>query len=107
MRTGKQRNHANRHLIRTAALVLTGILLLLAVVASFLPLIETNVWWVRSFDFPRVQFTVALLVLVAFLIVFGGLRRLSTVLALVLGWSLWATKPIASILTACWWNPWR
>jgi endonuclease/exonuclease/phosphatase (EEP) superfamily protein YafD len=38
-------------------------LIILAVVASFLPLIETNAWFVRIFDFPRLQLFVALLAL--------------------------------------------
>ena len=85
MRTGRQRDHGNRRLMRTAALFLTGGLLVLAVAASFLPLIETNVWWVRYFDFPRVQVSVVLLVLIALVILFGGLKRPWAVSALVLG----------------------
>lgn len=38
-------------------------LVLLAAIASLLPLVETNVWWVRSFDFARVQILIALVVL--------------------------------------------
>ncbi|WP_349367755.1 endonuclease/exonuclease/phosphatase family protein [Salinarimonas sp.] len=39
-------------------------LLLLAAGASLLPLVETNVWWIRSLDFARVQILVALAILV-------------------------------------------
>ena len=38
-------------------------LIILAVMASFLPSIETNAWFVRIFDFPRLQLFVALLAL--------------------------------------------
>lgn len=38
-------------------------LILLAAGASLLPLVETNVWWIRWFDFARVQILVALVVL--------------------------------------------
>ena len=48
---------------RAAGLILS--LLALAVLASFLPLIETNTWWIRFLDFPRLQFATALLVLLA------------------------------------------
>lgn len=47
----------------SAALVVS--LLALAVAGSFLPLIETNVWWIRYFDFPRLQLAIALLLLLA------------------------------------------
>jgi endonuclease/exonuclease/phosphatase (EEP) superfamily protein YafD len=43
------------------------VLILLAAVTTvtFLPLIETNVWWIRFLDFPRLQFGVALVILLA------------------------------------------
>jgi endonuclease/exonuclease/phosphatase (EEP) superfamily protein YafD len=85
MRTGKQRDDTSSHPLRTTALVLTCGLVLAAVAASLLPLVETNVWWVRYFDFPRVQISAALLVLVALIILFGGLKRPWAVSALVLG----------------------
>ena len=40
-------------------------LLVVAVAVSFLPLIETNTWWIRFLDFPRLQFAVALVLLLA------------------------------------------
>lgn len=40
--------------------------------ATFLPLIETNVWWIRFLDYPRLQFALLTLVLVA---LYLGLRR--------------------------------
>jgi len=45
---------------------------LLAVVAavSFLPLLTTDIWWVRFLDFPRLQLAVALVLLLAGVVVF-------------------------------------
>lgn len=59
----------------TVARSLIGVLLFVAVSASLLPLVETNIWWVRYLDFPRVQFAVALLVLTTLLIAMGGATR--------------------------------
>lgn len=39
--------------------------LAVAAAASFLPLIETNTWWIRYLDFPRLQLAAALVVLLA------------------------------------------
>lgn len=47
-------------------------LIVVLAVASLLPLVETNVWWVRFFDFPRLQLGVAL---VATLLIFLVLLR--------------------------------
>lgn len=47
-------------------------LLIVAAAASLLPLIETNVWWIRYLDYPRTQFAVVTLVLlVAYLVLRG------------------------------------
>jgi endonuclease/exonuclease/phosphatase (EEP) superfamily protein YafD len=59
--------------------------LFVTIAASFLPLIETNIWWVRYLDFPRVQFAVALLVLIILLIVIGGVKRTWSLIAVLLG----------------------
>ena len=40
-----------------------AIALSLLIAASFLPLLETDAWWVRMLDFPRLQFLLALAVL--------------------------------------------
>ena len=48
---------------RAAALIL--VLLALAALASFLPLIETKTWWIRFLDFPRLQLATSLLLLLA------------------------------------------
>lgn len=59
----------------TVARSLIGVSLCVFVSASLLPLFETNIWWVRYLDFPRVQFAVALLVLTALQIAIGGATR--------------------------------
>ncbi|MEE2859659.1 MAG: endonuclease/exonuclease/phosphatase family protein [Paracoccus sp. (in: a-proteobacteria)] len=59
-----------------------GILLVLlgvAVVVSLLPLLETNIWWIRFLDFPRLQFMIVLVVL---LLLFLAVRGRS-------GWTGW------------------
>ena len=68
-----------------AARILIGLLLLAAIVASFMPLVESNLWWLRYMDFPRVQFVVALLVLIALLVATGGGRRTWGLFTVVLG----------------------
>lgn len=64
---------------------LVAALLLLAAVASFLPLIETNAWWVRYLDFVRLQLAVLLLVLVAAMLALRGWRSPWGLAAAVLG----------------------
>lgn len=54
-------------------------LLTAVAVLSLLPVIETNVWWIRYLDFARVQFLVALVVLGALFLLLAWPRRL-------LGW---------------------
>lgn len=50
---------------RTAAAITVGALLVGLTAASFLPLIESNIWWIRFLDFPRVQLSIVLVVLLA------------------------------------------
>lgn len=47
-------------------------LLSTVVAASLLPLVETNVWWIRFLDFPRLQFMVALVVLLLLFLAVRG-----------------------------------
>ncbi len=62
------RDDRYRNVVAAIALVL----LTVAVTASLLPLLETNVWWVRFLDFPRLQFALLTLLLVAFYLGFRG-----------------------------------
>lgn len=57
---------------RKAAAIIAVVFLVGLTTASFLPLFETNIWWIRFMDFPRVQLAIALIVLLA---VYLGLRR--------------------------------
>lgn len=43
--------------------------------ASLLPFAETNAWWVRVLDFPRLQYALALLAVAVLYAVLGGPRR--------------------------------
>lgn len=63
-------------------LVVTGVVLLAAL--SFIPMIDSNLWWIRLLDFPRLQESIALLVLaVPVLLYFRYFRKMAS-LALVL-----------------------
>ncbi|MCF6369891.1 hypothetical protein [Rhizobium halophilum] len=44
---------------RFLAAIVVFVLLLALATASLLPLIETNIWWIRYLDFPRVQLAIA------------------------------------------------
>ena len=61
-------------------------LLAVAVVASFLPLIRYNSWWIRYTDFPRLQLLVVLVVLLAaYLLLRGRMGRLGWAVTVVAG----------------------
>ncbi|MDG4650520.1 endonuclease/exonuclease/phosphatase family protein [Roseibacterium sp. SDUM158017] len=68
------------------------VLILLAAVtaASFLPLIETNVWWIRFLDFPRLQFGFALALLLVGVAVLRS--RIGTI-----GWVICAIGVLALV----------
>ena len=90
-------------MIKTILTWLCGLALAGFVIASFLPLIETNVYWVRFLDFPRLQFMVGTLVT---LLLWVLLRRrigpgtILTVLGLAAmlyqGTKLWPYQPLAT-----------
>lgn len=63
------RGSRSRHIASSTALTL----LVMLTLASLLPLIETNIWWIRFLDFPRLQFALAMIVLMA--LYFGFRRR--------------------------------
>ncbi|WMS41911.1 endonuclease/exonuclease/phosphatase family protein [Acuticoccus sp. MNP-M23] len=75
---------ANRYASRWRvwALAAVGILLGITLLASALPLIRTDTSWVRYADFPRLQFAVALVILLpAFLVLRGRAGRIGWVLS--------------------------
>ena len=49
-------------------------LVLLAMSAALLPLIETDIWWIRYLDFMRLQVAIALVGLIAVYAMLGGAR---------------------------------
>ncbi|WP_300974233.1 endonuclease/exonuclease/phosphatase family protein [Sphingomonas sp. LHG3406-1] len=58
---------------------------LLLAVATFLPIASTNEWWVRIFDFPRVQIAALIAIVLVTLV---GLRAWRTTRSLLLGIAL-------------------
>ena len=61
--------------VRQTIAALFGLALAVVAVASLLPLAETNVWWVRFFDFPRMQFALLIVVFAAGFVALGGITR--------------------------------
>ncbi|EPX78397.1 endonuclease/exonuclease/phosphatase family protein [Salipiger mucosus] len=88
-----------RLLITIVLVLVTGILTL----GSFLHLAETDVWWVRTTDFPRLQYGAALLVLLVLLALLARwvsrpVRVVLVVLALVsLGYNVFKLAPYMPI----------
>lgn len=90
--------------MRHALAVIAGIALALLCVASLLPLVETDTWWLRYLDFPRMQFAVGLVVLWVLMVALGGIGRgaarwltVLTIVALAYhGWRLWPYQPLAA-----------
>ncbi len=50
------------------------VLAVLLVIATFLPLLRLDHWWIRGFDFPRAQFAIAGIVLLALYLYFWGMQ---------------------------------
>lgn len=69
---------------RVVWLVLALLIVVLAI-ASLLPLVETNAWWIRFLDFPRLQFALALLAAMLLFVVLAGLRGAAGWIVLGLG----------------------
>lgn len=80
---------------------IVAVLLLLLIVAAFMPEIRSDRWWIRYGEFPRLQFLVATVALMAMFVVIGGLRgrtgKLVTVAAAIAslfqGWQLLPFTP--------------
>ncbi len=93
-------------MIRTLAIWLLAAVLLGLAVASLLPLIESNAWWVRLLDFPRMQFAALLIVLGALWLALGGARGalglgLVVLVLAALGYHayrLWPYQPLAATM---------
>ncbi|MBA4143804.1 MAG: endonuclease/exonuclease/phosphatase family protein [Nitrosospira sp.] len=75
-----------------------------AVVVTFLPTIQSNQWWIRIWDFPRIQLSVVLAIALIATTLTVSLRRLSTllfmaVLASALVWQLRLIGPYTPIFS--------
>ncbi len=71
-------------------------------VVTFLPMSNTNVWWIRAMDFPRLQIAViGGIVLIAALFLPGSARLIVPVLMIAAcGYQLWRIFPYTPLATA-------
>ncbi|RIX97980.1 hypothetical protein D3218_18020 [Aureimonas flava] len=74
--------------LRRLAWLAIATLAVLAFAATFLPLLPTDAWWVRYLDYPRLQITAAMLVLLAACLLVPGRRRTRAPVALLLALAL-------------------
>lgn len=83
-----------------AVKVLAAIASLLLLVLTVLPLSRSKAWWVRIWDFPRVQISVGLAAVLGLVAMVGpGRLLLLPVLALALGYQLWRIRPYSPLVT--------
>lgn len=73
-----------------------------AVACTLLPFIPSNEWWIRVWDFPRIQLAALLAVALAAMALTGSLRRWPTllsiaVLAAALAWQLYRILPYTPV----------
>lgn len=78
------------------------LLLIAMVVVSVLPLIPSGQWWVRLWDFPRLQLTVALAVPLLLLGMHGGRARIehiawTAVIGAIAVWHLYHILPFTPV----------
>ncbi|WP_227369197.1 endonuclease/exonuclease/phosphatase family protein [Halomonas sp. M20] len=59
-------------------------LLLVVAIASLIPFFESDAWWIRYLDYPRLQFAILLAVLIVLHLMLGGLRRVTNWIVTVL-----------------------
>ena len=79
-------------ILLTAATVLVWLVAVLIVLVTVIPLWDTNAWWVRVMDFPRLQIAVAgAVVFLAALLLLSGASRLLVPAAMLVavGYQLW------------------
>lgn len=86
------------------ARILTGLLCLALIYATAVPLTHTNAWWVRLFDFPRVQLAVLIALTLLICIALNAWRRLhkaefalAAAVGLALLWQLVSIAPYTAI----------
>ncbi len=56
--------------------IILVVLALIVVIAAALPLLRVDQWWIRVLDFPRAQFTVTGIVILAFYLYFWEMHRI-------------------------------
>ncbi|SDE42291.1 endonuclease/exonuclease/phosphatase family protein [Limimaricola pyoseonensis] len=91
--------------MRRGLAIAAGAGLALLGAASLLPLLETDAWWVRYLDFPRMQFAGLIVLFWIAMVALGGIghgaARWLTVLAIAAlsyhGWRLWPYQPLAQV----------
>lgn len=95
---------AERKTIHFFCRIAVGLLSLALVFGTVLPLLRSEVWWIRVFDFPRVQFAVLMgltLACYAALRLYGRLRpweyALGAVVGLALVWQLISIAPYTAL----------
>ena len=76
--------HGSQWLMKIAQVVIL-LLIVIAAAASFLPMIETDAWWIRYLDFVRLQAGIALLILLVLCLVSGGWRSRGGLMVAALG----------------------
>ena len=88
-------------LIRRAAMICLWCLALVLVLVTFVPMLDTNIWWVRLMDFPRLQIALAGgIILLAGLFVPGRSRFLIPALMVAAcGYQLWRIAPYTILHT--------
>lgn len=85
--------------------IVLALLVLVPAVATFLPFIDTNEWWIRFLSFPRLQFLCALAFLFVLSVLLPGRLRplglatslLAAVTIAVQAWILFPYSPIAPV----------
>ncbi len=68
-------NRWRRRLTRWTSRYLLLPVILGVAVCSLIPLIETNIWWIRYLDFPRIEFSIVLIAALALYALIGQWRR--------------------------------
>lgn len=83
---------------------ITRLILFMMVVVSILPLIPSGQWWVRLWDFPRLQLTGALVVPILLLGLHAWLKRprkehaaWTAVIVVIAGWHLYHILPFTTV----------
>lgn len=93
--------------LHLCARILAGLLCLALIYATAVPLTHSNAWWVRLFDFPRIQIAVLIGLTLLIYVALNAWRRLhkaeyglATLLVLALLWQLLSIAPYTAVYPA-------